>query len=109
MVTRLVGYAERGAVSFYAERAGRVLDAGVRLSVFHDWSKVVGYEPDARDALREWAAPRATQFSEVHYCVQSRIVAVALSVAALTLGRRLHTHLRLEPFLAALDQRLLAR
>lgn len=106
MVTRLVGQAERSAVSFYTERAGRLLDAGVRLHVFHDWSKVVGYDPDARDALREWAASRDTQFGDVHYFVQSRVVAMALGVAALTLGRRLFTHLRAEPFQAALDQRL---
>lgn len=106
LVTRLVGQADVAALNFYTERAGPLLDAGVKLHVFHDWSKIAGYDQAARDALREWAAAREGQFGDVHYFVQSRVVAMALSVAALTLGRRLFTHVREDPFHAALEQRL---
>ena len=71
-----------------------------------DWSKVAGYDKDSRDALRDWAEAHEGQFGDVHYFVQSRVVAMALSVAALTLSRRLFTHVREEPFHAALEQRL---
>ena len=108
LVTQLLGRAEIGAARFYIERADAIVREGHAVTTFHDWWYVDGYDPEARQALRAFGADRE-KFGEVHYLVQSTLVALAITTAAMTLGRKLVAHARREPFIARLEELLAER
>jgi hypothetical protein len=89
IITRLKGQATLGALNFYMARAEREMSFG-RLTVFHEWAEMAGYEPAARDELKRWGKQYNDAFDHVEYLVRSKVVAMLISVAALTLGRDLH-------------------
>ncbi|MCY0991509.1 hypothetical protein OV203_30485 [Nannocystis sp. ILAH1] len=89
LITRLKGQATLGALQFYTGRAEREMSLG-RLTVFHEWAEMAGYSPSARDELKRWGKQHNDAFDHVEYLVRSKVVAMLISVAALTLGRDLH-------------------
>ncbi|MDC0717646.1 hypothetical protein [Nannocystis bainbridge] len=89
LITRLKGQATLGALQFYTGRAEREMSLG-RLTVFHEWAEMAGYSPAARDELKRWGKLHNGAFEQVEYLVRSKVVAMLISVAALTLGRDLH-------------------
>ena len=107
LVTRVRGHATVACLRFYEDHAEREMRSG-RISVFHDWSEMTAYEPDARDELKRWARAHNDGFLGVHYLVRSKVVAMLISVAALTLGRDLHATTDRPTFLAALATALAA-
>ncbi len=106
LVTRLVGRADLAAVAFYQSIVEPLFDQGVRVAVFHDWSRMTAYDAEARDKLLRLASDKRAQYEVVHYLLTSKLVAVVISIAALTLRRPLVTHTKLETFSAALEERL---
>ncbi|PCC69759.1 hypothetical protein SAMN02745121_04185 [Nannocystis exedens] len=105
LITRLKGQATLAALQFYTGRAEREMSLG-RLTVFHEWAEMTGYEPAARDELKRWGKQRNDAFDHVEYLVRSKVVAMLISVAALTLGRDLHATTDEVQFLADLFQAL---
>lgn len=89
IITRLKGQATLAALNFYMTRAEREMSSG-RLTVFHEWAEMSTYEPAARDELKRWGKQHNDAFDHVEYLVRSKVVAMLISVAALTLGRDLH-------------------
>lgn len=108
LITRLKGQATVGALNFYMTRAEREMSLG-RLTVFHEWAEMTGYEPAARDGLKRWGKHHNDAFDRVEYLVRSKVVAMLISVAALTLGRELHATTDDVAFLADLFRALEAR
>lgn len=93
IVTRARGAGTVQAIRHYTSRADRILLAGRPLhAVFHDWQEVHSFDAEARAFLRSWAAQRAKLLGEAHYLVSSKLLAMAVSAAALALGRRLYAH-----------------
>lgn len=88
LVTRVTGRANAACLRFYTGRAEREMALG-RLRVFHDWADMPGYDADARDDLKAWGKAHNHAFDGVVYLVRSKVVAMLISVAALTLGREL--------------------
>jgi len=105
VVTRVVGHADVALLQFYAMHAEIEMQGGP-LRVFHDWSEMTGYEPAARDELRRWGKLRGRDFLAVHYLVRSKVVAMLISVAALSLGRELDATTDRGVFLRHLDAAL---
>lgn len=105
IVTRVTGPATMAALEFYMARAERAMRAG-KIRVFHDWAAMTRYEPGARDVLKRWGAEHAAGFERVHYLVHSKVIAMLISVAALTMGRDLTATTERGQFLTALDAAL---
>jgi hypothetical protein len=70
---------------------------------FHHWGEVDRFDAKARALLRSWAEQRAQSLADAHYLVGSRIMAMAISAAALALGRKLVAYTAEDEFEAALD------
>lgn len=104
IVTRIEGHASLEGLRFYTSRADRMLTRSGRLFVFHHWAGITTWEPTVRDELRRWAALHDGQLPGTHFLVQSRVLSMAIEVAALVLGRRLHSHQAESTFLAELDR-----
>lgn len=105
LVTRLVGRAEISGARFYIDRGEQVIAQGHKLTTFHDWWDIEGYDPESRDSLRAFGLDKR-RFDDVHYLIRSTLVALAVTTATMTLGRRLHAHSRREVFLERLEQAL---
>lgn len=105
VVTRARGYGDVGIVRFYTGRVDRLLLAApqTRIRAFHHWADVDRFDSKARAQLRTWAEQQAASLADAHYLVSSRIMAMAISAAALALGRKLVAYTAEEKFEAALD------
>lgn len=108
LVTRLRGHATLTALRHYTARAEREMSRG-RLTVFHQWNEMTGYDPAARDELKRWGKLHNDEFERVVYLVHSKVVAMLISVAALTLGRELVATTDEAAFLSDLSRTLQAR
>jgi hypothetical protein len=107
LVTRARGVGTLLAIRWYTARADRFLMRGDKLvSVFHHWAEITSFEPEARSYLRGWATERASSLGEAHYLVSSRLLAMAISAAALALGRALSAHTDPKRFERLLDERI---
>jgi hypothetical protein len=104
VVTRVSGYGEIAAIQWYTRRMDRQLSNGRPLKVFHHWTKLTGFEPEARNLLRTWASQRGDKIVEAHYLVSSKITAMAIAAAALALRRKLVPHTNEAKFLTILDR-----
>jgi hypothetical protein len=102
VVTRGVGRANIDAVDWYTARIDRVMEGG-RVHIFHHWADVAGYDAEARNASRAWAASRASKITETHFLVRSPILRMGISVASLALNRPLHAHSDAREFERLLD------
>jgi phage protein D len=110
VVPRARGYGDLGIVRFYTARVDRVLLANpqLRMRAFHHWLDVDRFDSKARAHLRTWADQQAKSLADAHYLVSSRILAMAISAAALALGRNLVAHTDEEKFEAVLDEAIRA-
>lgn len=107
VVTRVIGPATIDLLRVYMAFAERAMASG-RLRVFHDWSEMTRYEPGARDALKRWGSEHNADFVRVTYLVDSKVIAMLISVAALTMGRELAATTDRAEFLAELSAALAA-
>jgi len=108
LVTRVTGPGTEAILQRYMTAAERAMQAGP-LRVFHDWTGMTRYDPAARDALKRWGKARHDGFVCVSYLVASKVIAMLVSVAALTMGSDLRATTDREAFLRDLEQVLAAR
>ena len=108
-VTRVSGHVDVGCVSYYVSRAQRAILAGHKIAVFHDWSKLTGYDLEARNRLRAFGSLNDEHFQGVYYLIKSKIIMMAISAAALALRRRLYAYTDALVFREKLRQALAAR
>ena len=88
LVTRVTGPGTEAILQCYMTAAERAMQAGP-LRVFHDWTGMTRYDPAARDTLKRWGRAHHADFVCASYLVESKVIAMLVSVAALTLGRDL--------------------
>lgn len=105
LITRVKGHATLECLRHYTARAEREMSLG-RLTVFHEWADLTGYDPAVRDELKRWGKLHNGDFERVVYLVRSKVIAMLISVAALTLGRELHATTDEVAFLADLFRTL---
>lgn len=87
LTTRIVGHGTTALTRSYMQIARRQLDEHGKLRVFHDWSAMTGYDPEARDLIRAFGKTNTDDRVLVRYLVKSKIVSMAIQTAALVLGR----------------------
>jgi hypothetical protein len=75
----------------YAEEMKRRAH-GHGLIVFHDWLRMTGYAPGCRKRLTAWSLANLSCYASVHMALESKIVAMGVSVANLALGGIITTH-----------------
>jgi hypothetical protein len=84
-VLEIVGYLDGGM----GDRILAVLDEAVvpleHLDIFCDWSAMTGYASEARSKFTQWMFRHRAKVSS-HLLVTSKLVAMGVSVANLTLG-----------------------
>lgn len=92
-VTMTTGYMEEAHADLL-ESYGleRIRKAPGKLTVFHDWFDMTGYESRCRQRLTSWSLARRQHFEEVHLGVRSKLVAMGVQVANLALGGLITAH-----------------
>lgn len=86
------GRATAGAAGAIIAFAEGMLSAGRRLLVFHDWERVSGYDAQARKMLTEWSERIKPHWDGSHILFSSPIIAMAVSVAGLTMRGKLTSY-----------------
>ena len=104
VVTRARGYGDLALIRTYTRLADRAFTEGGRWRAFHHWLEIEAFEPAARAYLRGWAASRASNLADAHYLLGSRVLAMAVSIAALALGRELVSYTDEARFEGMLDE-----
>jgi hypothetical protein len=87
LATRVVGHANLAVARFYVARAQREMLTERHLRVFHDWSGLTGYDPEAREALRDFATKNDDTRVRVYLLIRSKIVSMAIQTASLVMRR----------------------
>lgn len=88
VVTRVSGHVDVGATHFYTRFVDQELEKHDMIQVFHDWIGIRGFDPDVRFPYRDWANRVQSRVTPT-FLVSSKVLAMALSVTALMLGREL--------------------
>lgn len=87
IVTRVIGHGTLAVTKFYISIAqGAIVECGA-VRVFHDWSELKGYDPEARDLIRAFGKTNADDRVLVRYLVSSKILSMAIQTAGLVLRR----------------------
>jgi hypothetical protein len=60
--------------------------------VFHDWLRMTGYESGCRKRLTAWSLANVSCYASVHMALQSKIVAMGVSLTNLVLGGLITTY-----------------
>ena len=68
----------------YSEERVRQRDG--KLFVFHEWSKMTGYDSSCRARITTWTLANIDAYAEVHVAFRSKLVAMGVQVANLALG-----------------------
>jgi hypothetical protein len=87
LTTRISGHGTAALTLRYIQIARRHLDEHGKIRVFHDWSSLTGYDPEARDLIRAFGKTNTDDRVLVRYLVTSKIVSMAIQTAGLILGR----------------------
>jgi hypothetical protein len=91
-VSEVHGRASIGVVGVIIRFAEEMIAADRRLLVFHDWEDVSGYDAEARRQLTEWTDRIKPYWDGSHILFASPIVAMAVSVAGLTMRGKLSSY-----------------
>jgi hypothetical protein len=78
--------------------ADTVYLSGKKVSIFHNWWDMTGYDGDVRPLLTDWAKDRMSQLNTLHILVQSQLVIIGVRAANLMLGGRINAHGKPESF-----------
>jgi hypothetical protein len=104
VVTRASGVGSLGTIKYYTAKMDRLLMSGQQHRVFHHWREIASIDPAARSHLRGWAQERGALLSDAHYLLRSKVLAMAVAVAAMALRRTLVAYSDEDKFVAVLDR-----
>ncbi len=104
IVTRAEGHGSRELLRFYTDEADLALQSSDKLYIFHHWAGITTWDPLVRDELRAWASQYGDRLAGTHFLVRSPLLAMAIEVAGLALGRKLHSHRSEAAFIAELTR-----
>ena len=99
VVGRVRGHLEDAFVDAMLAQGEASLRAEGKTRTYHDWEESTGYAPIARLRLTEWTLQHLGSIQEMHILVRSRILAMGVEVARLTLrGRVLVPYVDRRPY-----------
>jgi len=70
----------------------RIRLASGKLTVFHDWLDMTGYDSSCRKRITDWTVRHLSSYAEVHVALRSKLVAMGVQVANIALGGLVKTH-----------------
>jgi hypothetical protein len=92
-VSRVTGHMQDEHAEAFVEYAEeRLLRTAGKLSVFHDWMGMTGYESSCRQRLTSWSLAHLDRYDEVHIAQKSKLVAMGVQVANIALGGKISVH-----------------
>jgi hypothetical protein len=92
LATRVEGRASVGFAGTLIVFAEGMISAGRRLLVYHDWEGLEGYEANAKRSFVEWSNRVMPHWDGSHILLSSPLIAMAVSVAALTQRGKITTY-----------------
>jgi len=104
ILVRISGFFDQDLVPYVKAPTDRAIASGLSPAVFNDWWDMTGYDSESRIALTQWMLGVRKKLSAGHVLLQSKIVAMGVSVANLALGGVLTVHTNRAQFEAALQQ-----
>lgn len=91
--TEFSGHLEDAHVDlFLAYSEERIELASGKLTVFHDWLDMTGYDSSCRKRITDWTVKHLDAYAAVHVLLRSKLVAMGVQVANLALGGLVKTH-----------------
>ena len=70
----------------------RIRLASGKLTVFHDWLEMTGYDSSCRKRITDWTVKHLSAYAVVHVALRSKLVAMGVQVANIALGGLVKTH-----------------
>ncbi len=92
VVQRCRGHASLGFAEAITKRVDPLLARGVRPILFDDWEELTGYDVEARAHLTAWTEKNEARIAGVHMLFRSRLVAMGVSVAVLSIRNIMTTY-----------------
>ena len=89
---RCKGHATVGFSETITQRLDVLLSKGIRPVVFDDWEGLTSYDSGARIHLTAWTAENASKLRGIHMLFRSKLVAMGVTVANLTLKGGMATY-----------------
>ncbi len=105
LIVTVVGQLSAAMARLELTQATALLATAPRLSIFHNWAEMTGYESAAREQLTRWTM-RHKHDTRPHLLLRSPLVSMGVSVANLALGNILIVHSTLESLQAAMQMAL---
>lgn len=87
LLTRVTGHGTAALTRFYIQEARQAIERHGKIQVFHDWSEVTSYSPEARDLIRAFGKTNSDERVLVRYLVSSKVLSMAIQTAGMVLGR----------------------
>lgn len=92
-VSCITGYVADEHAEFFARFGDdRLRRTHGKLSLFHNWMGMTGYDSRCRQRMTKWSLDRLARFDEVHIAQRSRLVAMGIQVANIALGGKIRMH-----------------
>lgn len=101
--TQACGHMDHGCAEAFMTFVNRTFDRGRPTTLFHDWSKMTGYDSDARATLTRWTIERRASIAAAVILLRSKLVAMGVATANLAtspLGVEFRSHTSREAFAA---------
>lgn len=85
ILLKITGHLDRPMGTAILDSVTKAIPGVKRMHVFCDWAEMTGYESDVRSMFTQFVATHRTKVT-FHLLVGSKLVAMGVSVANLTLG-----------------------
>jgi hypothetical protein len=86
---RVSGHYSQAMLKEYLGGLDEAVKAGHKLTTFHDWEEMTGYDSVCRQAMTDWVLKHVSQIHMNHILVRSKIVAMGVATANLLTGGKL--------------------
>ena len=88
MLNTMTGYYSSELLPFCLEGMAAAQEQRTPFTLFFDWERMSGYDPECRKSMTSWTLARKADVACVHILVKSKLVAMGVSVANMALGGR---------------------
>jgi hypothetical protein len=100
--SRCRGHAPVGFSETLTHRLDALIKLGMHPVVFDDWEELASYDPLTRVHVTAWTAANADKLSGIHVLLKSKLVAMGVTVANVTLRGSVKAYTSRAEFEAAL-------
>lgn len=106
---RCEGYAQREHLDLVIATRNQILSEAGKIAIFDDLEHLRGYDTEVRTRLTTWSRTHYPSIATFHILVQSKLVAMGVSLANAAIGGKIHAHASRQTFEAALAREVQSR